>query len=184
MYAADTKAAENKAQDGKVADAKSADSKDAENKPFVVPGKFSIGSPEKDIQWKKLQDINAGDFTGVICVYVVPTSKQMAFLYVIYKKLQSDKDRQAWCQSAYASFKQGMPKGKVIVLESPKLDSKIPDQVKYICKVQKADNTEGYCICTVIFGKGTYQINISAQSEKEAKDLHDKLVKSFKELEK
>ncbi|MGA2796823.1 MAG: hypothetical protein ABSE63_04525 [Thermoguttaceae bacterium] len=167
------------------ADNKPADNKPADNKTFTEPGKFSIGLPEEGFQWKKLQDIKIGNVTGAMYICASPTGKSMAILTSIQEKFESDKGRKEFCESAYKSLIQSLQSGKGQVIEDtkPKLESKVPDQVNYAFKVHNPDNSEVYCFFTAIFGKNSTQIFIKAPSESEAKDLHNKLVKSFKELE-
>jgi hypothetical protein len=166
----------------KKSDDKRTDGKETKDKKtFEEPGKFSIGLPESGFQWKKVQDLKSGNTTGVSYSCSNGERQKIISLVVFNHKAKTDKEKRVFILEEYDEYGRNY---KIIEGNKPKLEFKIEDQISYRLRLQDSNGSEFYCYRTTIFGKNLFTISIRAPTADEAKDFQNKLIKSFKELDK
>ncbi|MCC6125443.1 MAG: hypothetical protein IT426_10800 [Pirellulales bacterium] len=162
-----------------------------ENNTFEEKGKFSVDVPEKGFEWKKLQDLkftNTPDAKIIGAGYICEKkdSTKTAVLTAHYRKIKTDKERKEYIEGYLDGVrkKQENLSGKILDGDKPKIEGKISNQVSYLLKAQNADGSIIYVQTTLVFGKNTFSISTIGSTANEAKKTSDKIVESFKELEK
>ena len=162
------------------------DKKDGEKKTSEEKGKFSVEVPEKGFEWKKTQDINSPIAKGAVYSCEEKNSIKTTSLTIFYHTAKTDKERRTYIEGNFDGFRksQEQNKGKILAGDKPNLPTKIPDQVSFSVKAQNANGFVFYAQATVIFGKNIFSILTMAEKADEAKALNEKIVKSFKELDK
>jgi hypothetical protein len=149
-----------------------------------LPGLLSIESPEDGYQWIKKSD-DVGGHEGSIYICAKSGNSKVAVLGIINAHCEGDDRRLAALTGAYIGFIKTFERYqyKIIETQEPSKITPIPNQVTYFAQGKKQDGTQVNRFGTEIFGKNTFHLEVEAQSKDEAKDFHNKILKSFKELD-
>jgi hypothetical protein len=181
------KEADSQKTEVKEVEKKESDQKDSEGiKTFEEKGIFSVEVPEKVLKFKNLHDKRTGKDIDGVYLFWNKKSPSTANLSYFKQNLKTDYDKRNFIEEHFKSFKHDFEKGdnKILEGEMPKLESKIPDRISYSLKLQNPEKSEFFQYTTIFFGKNTFSINTQSRKLDEAKALNEKIVKSFKELEK
>jgi hypothetical protein len=157
-----------------------------EKKPFQVEGVFSVGCPEEGYEWKKVKDIEKDGHKAEIYIFSKQGSTKLVVLAVTYGKVAGDQLRAKYVQQGYDGVKRGLQGTQCTIIEeqNPSSNPPIPDRVPSFIHAKAPNGGESYGHYTTIFGNNAFQIGVTAPTAEEAKDWNDKILKSFKELNK
>ncbi|HEY4759627.1 MAG TPA: hypothetical protein VIH42_03510 [Thermoguttaceae bacterium] len=164
-----------------------------EQKTFMVKGLFSVGIPQANLEWTKLQDIKISDKNqetklsdteGEMYFCGKPTENKLIMLIVEKKKASRSSSRIVKLKDFYNEINKQFENIKVQIIEEKGLtfQAPVPDRVtcSLIFKKQNGDNI--YLQLLFIFGENTYTFQVISPSKEESEKIITSLSNSFEEL--
>jgi hypothetical protein len=164
-----------------------------EEKTFTVKGLFSVGMPQANLEWTKLQDIKISDKNqetklsdteGEIYLFGKLTENESILLIVEKKKASRTSSRIVKLKELYNEINLQFKNEKVQIIEENgfKFQSPVPDRVRCTLIFKKESGENIYLQELLIFGENTYAIQVISPMKEESDKIITYLSNSFKEL--